>query len=153
MPCISENFSCDARIIRFLRKHHVMTLSTCCDGQPWCAHAFYVLMEDDMALAFTSDDHTRHIREAMDHPLVAASVVLETRIIGKIQGIQMEGRILSPSAEQNQTITNAYLRRFPVASVMDTHFWLLQINSVKMTDNLLGFGKKLFWTRQLLSQK
>jgi len=138
----------DPRIAAFIRKHHVMTLATCLQGQPWCAHCFYVFLEDEMWLGFTSDPDTRHIKEAMEHECVAASIVLETRVVGKIQGVQIEGRMVRPDGPMEQRIKQAYIRRFPVAAVMDTCFWGLEITSIKMTDNLLGFGKKLFWERK-----
>lgn len=136
------------RIENFLKKHHVMTLATCQGAQPWCAQCFYVFLEDEMILAFTSDADTRHIREVMAQPLVAASVVLETRIVGKIQGIQLEGIVTEPDEDLKKSIEKAYCKRFPIAAVMDTRFWCLQISSAKMTDNLLGFGKKLYWVRE-----
>ena len=37
--------------------------------------------------------------------------------------------------------------RFPVANLMDLHLWQLDVTYLKFTDNRLGFGKKLIWTR------
>ena len=36
--------------------------------------------------------------------------------------------------------------RFPVAALMDTRLWILKLTHIKMTDNRLGFGKKIIWT-------
>jgi uncharacterized protein len=35
--------------------------------------------------------------------------------------------------------------RFPVAALMDTRLWIVRLTFIKMTDNRLGFGKKLIW--------
>jgi uncharacterized protein len=39
----------------------------------------------------------------------------------------------------------AYLKRFPVAILMETHLWIVRLTLIKYTDNRLGFGKKLVW--------
>jgi uncharacterized protein YhbP (UPF0306 family) len=41
----------------------------------------------------------------------------------------------------------AYLLRFPFALAAKLDLWILEIDYVKMTDNRLGFGKKLEWRR------
>src|SRR5512133_150925 len=101
----------DNRVIRFFRKHHVLTISTCVDGIPWCANCFYVYLEKENSLVFTSGDDTRHGREFEKNPLVAGSVVLETMIIGKIQGIQFQGLISEPSGELLSLSKKEYLKR------------------------------------------
>ena len=135
----------DKRIVKFLHKHHVLTLATCCDNRPWCCQCFYVYIEHLCGLTFTSDLATRHIKEATQQPLVAGSIVLETSVIGKLQGIQLEGKIVEAEDELLKEIKTAYMKRFPFAMLMDTKLWFLQIHTIKMTDNRLGFGKKLYW--------
>jgi uncharacterized protein YhbP (UPF0306 family) len=137
----------DQKIIAFLKKHHVMTLSTSVDQQPWCANCFYAFNEVRMLLIFTSDFETRHIKEAMQNSRVAGSVVLETSVVGKIQGIQFSGKLLLPKGEEAKQVNSIYLKRFPFAVLMDTNLWELRIDYAKMTDNRLGFGKKLIWER------
>ena len=141
----------DKRIINFLRRHHVMTLATCSDNRPWCCQCFYVYIENLYGIAFTSDPATRHISEARQQPFVAASIVLETNIVGKIQGIQLEGEIIEPDGDLLNEIKTVYMKRFPFAMLMDTKLWFLKLWSMKMTDNRLGFGKKLYWNREQIS--
>jgi uncharacterized protein YhbP (UPF0306 family) len=136
----------EPRITRFLAKHHVLTICTTVDDEPWCANCFYVYLPGENAFVFTSDNDTRHGREFAMNSLVAGSVVLETKIIGKIQGIQFQGIVTVAEGERLEIARKAYLKRFPVAALMDTHLWILDLTLLKMTDNLLGFGKKLIWT-------
>ncbi|RLS11995.1 hypothetical protein CKN53_21000, partial [Acinetobacter baumannii] len=42
---------------------------------------------------------------------------------------------------------NRYCRRFPVAKVSSAPLWQLNLLEIKMTNNALGFGKKLHWSR------
>jgi uncharacterized protein len=136
----------DRKIIRFLRKHHVLTVATTVENEPWCANCFYVCLEEETALVFTSDYETRHGKEFLRNNLVAGSVVLETIIIGKIRGIQFQGIISEPEGDLLSKARTAYLKRFPVAALMDTRLWIIKLTYMKMTDNRFGFGKKLIWT-------
>lgn len=137
----------DERIKKFFGKHHVLTIATFTDAGPWCANCFYVYLEEENALVFTTGPETRHGREFLINNLVAGSVFLETRIIGMIRGIQFRGIVSEPKGELASKSKRAYLKRFPVAMLMDTHLWVVQLTYVKMTDNRLGFGKKLIWER------
>ena len=89
--------------------------------------------------------YTRHGKEFVANPLVAGSVVLETMIPGKIRGIQFRGTVSELEGELLQKAESAYLKRFPVAALMDTRLWVVRLTYIKMTDNRLGFGKKLIW--------
>ena len=138
----------EGRIIRFFRKHHVLTIATAVNDEPWCANCFYVYLEEENSLVFTSDYDTRHAQEFSRNSLVAGSVVLETMVVGKIRGIQFQGMISEPEGELYARARTAYLRRFPVAALMDTRLWIVKLSYIKMTDNRLGFGKKLIWTSE-----
>jgi uncharacterized protein len=135
----------DDRIIKFFRKHHVLTISTSVDNVPWCANCFYTYIEDENTLVFTSDTDTRHGKEFLKNTLVAGSVVLETMVIGKIMGIQFQGIVSEPDGALLFKAKKAYLTRFPFAVLMNSKLWVVKLTLIKMTDNRLGFGKKLIW--------
>lgn len=137
----------DRKIVEFIKKHHVLTLATSNNDQPWCANCFYAYLEDEAAFVFTSDYDTRHIRETLKNSKVAGSVVLETSIVNKIQGVQFAGILQLPENEMIVRSKHAYLKRFPFTALMDTTLWILCADYIKLTDNRLGFGKKLIWER------
>lgn len=137
----------DKRIIRFFRRHHVLTIATSVGNEPWCANCFYVYLPGSNSLVFTTENDTRHGKEFLLNPLVAGSVVLETKIIGRIRGIQFQGIMSEPSGEAMSEARRAYLAKFPVAMLMKTRLWICELTYIKMTDNRLGFGKKLIWER------
>ncbi len=160
----------DPRIIKFLKKHHVLTLATSRDNIPWASHCFYAFMEDEKALVFTTDNDTRHGQEMQDNQVVSGGIVLETKVVGMIRGVQLTGTVSKtqdgrrktqdntqhatrntslPLRRQGQQARRAYLSRFPYAILMKTNLWVLDIESIKFTDNRLGFGKKLRWEREL----
>jgi uncharacterized protein YhbP (UPF0306 family) len=74
----------DERIIRFFRKHYVLTIATSVNNEAWCANCFYVYLKDENSLVFTTDLETRHGKEFLKNKVVAGSVVLETPIIGSV---------------------------------------------------------------------
>lgn len=137
----------DRRIIRFFKRHHVLTIATSVNNEPWCANCFYVYLKDENALVFTTDRNTRHGQDFLKNNAVAGSVVLETRIIGKIRGIQFQGIVSEPEGKLLEEANDVYMKRFPVAILMEKHLWVVHLTNIKMTDNRLGFGKKLIWTK------
>jgi len=142
-----ENVKPEKRIVDFIKKHHVLTLATKSENELWCANCFYVYDEEENSLIFTSDIDTRHVSEALKNNFVAGSIVLETSVIGKIQGIQFQGKFIKPEKEQLKTAKTHYLLRFPFATLMNTTLWVVELSHIKMTDNRLGFGKKLIWKK------
>ncbi len=138
----------DKRIVTFINKHHVLTLATCSDNIPWCANCFYVYIEDFNMFVFTSDDSTKHIQDILTQDLVAGSIVLETNVIGKIRGVQFQGKMWKPQNKLLRKVKTAYLKKFPVAMLMKTNLWVVELSLLKFTDNRLGFGKKLIWKKK-----
>lgn len=136
----------EERIIKFIKKHHVMTLSTCVDNEIWTAHCFYAYMKDSNTLIFSSDLKTKHAQDFLKNANVSGGIVLETKIVGKIQGIQFQGVVSEPKGDDSENAKYTYLKRFPYARLVETTLWKLDLNYIKMTDNNLGFGKKLIWS-------
>ena len=141
----------DGKITEFIRKHHVLTLATVVNNKPWCSNCFYAYHEEENVVIFTSDDDTRHIKEVRINPLIAGSIVLETEIIGKIQGLQLEGKMFKSDDEADPKYKNRYLKRFPYAILTKTSIWVVELTLLKLTDNRLGFGKKIIWNKEIIS--
>lgn len=134
-----------AKIAKFIKRHHVLTLATVsANGEPYCSNAFYAYDAGRNVLVFTSEETTRHAAEMKSQPAVAASIVLETRIVGRIQGVQICGRVTEGDAADRRV----YLKRFPYAAAMGAATcWRLEPDFIKLTDNTLGFGKKVIWNK------
>ena len=130
----------DAHIKSFLTKHHLLTLATAKENLPYCASCFYTFVEENPTFVIATDViKTRHGKEAMENRNVAGTIAVETKMIGKIQGIQFTGSF----KEANEEEKRAYYRRFPYALAMQPTLWGIHIHYLKFTDNTLGFGKKL----------
>ncbi len=138
----------DERIFRFITKHHVLTLATAGDNEPYCAHCFYAFDMDNNRVICSSGFDTRHAKEALKNKLIAGGIVLETNTVGKIQGLQFQG-IMTPLENEDLKIgKKIYLKKFPYARLMETNLWTIDFTFLKLTDNNLGFGKKLIWEKK-----
>ncbi|MEG2479404.1 MAG: pyridoxamine 5'-phosphate oxidase family protein [Mucinivorans sp.] len=133
----------DEKIASFIASHHVMTLATCFDGQPWCANLFYTYLAKEGSLICTSNPSTRHIQQAIEQQgRVAVSIVLESKVVARLQGVQIEGQMHRTDEAIHR---NCFLGHFPYAAPFLEPLWRIDILSAKYTDNTLGIGTKLIY--------
>ena len=69
------------------------------------------------------------------------------KTVALIRGVQFTGEIRRLGEEESAEPRARYNRRFPVARVLSAPMWEIRLSELKFTDNTLGFGKKLHWTR------
>ena len=131
----------DKRIADFIGRHHILTLATSVEGEPYCAACFYAYDKERNLFIFTSDTTTRHGKEMEENANVALSIALETRVVGRIQGLQIVGKAQRGDSKAQAT----YIKRFPYTAVVPLSLWMVAPTMMKLTDNTLGFGKKLIW--------
>lgn len=132
----------------FISNTDVFTLATCRHGKPHCTPCFYAFDKEGKRLIFKSDTGTRHVTELLLHSQVAGSILPKNIAIGKVKGIQFSGRALSlKETEAHDQLRKLYYRQFPFALPMKGQLWIVEIETIKMTDNTLGFGTKLHWKR------
>jgi uncharacterized protein len=138
----------EERILEFIDNHHILTLAVSRDEKPWCATCFYVYLREQNLFVFTSNPDTKHISDIVEtgNFFAAGAVALETKMVGKIQGIQFTGMMRELKEDELAKCRRVYLKHFPVARLADLHLWGLEPDYIKLTDNRLGFGKKIIWT-------
>ncbi len=127
----------------FIAKHHVMTLATARENLPQVCNLFYAYIPEEVCFIVASDPKTEHMGNVAENPAVAASIVLETKEVGRIEGLQLKGTMRPATGDEGA----AYFRAFPYARVMNPTLWAVVPHHMKLTDNRLGFGKKLIWNR------
>jgi len=140
-----ERVDLHKRIKRLLRHHHLLSIATVSDNVPWCASCFYAWDEDNNTIVITTDPVTKHGSLFRTNNNVAGTIALETKRIGRIRGIQFSGIISEPEGADLEKARSRYLRRFPYAALIEIHLWTITLNHIKLTDNRLGFGKKIIW--------
>lgn len=128
------------RIVKFISEHHVMSLATTAESEVSVCNLFYAFDEKEHSFVVASSDDTTHIENILKNPNIAGSIVLETKTVGKIQGLQFRGTF---SMLDDEALKKLYFKTFPYALAMMPKLWKIKIDYFKMTDNNLGFGKKI----------
>jgi uncharacterized protein len=137
----------EKKIVNYISENKVLTLATSIDDKPYCANCFYVFDEVNKMFIFLSDTKTQHIQEALKNSNVGGSIQNGVTTVAKIQGIQFTGEFINPNEEQEKEFYKIYYKKFPFAKAKPSPIWAIQLAWIKMTDNTLGFGKKLIWDR------
>lgn len=137
----------DKKIIGFIGEHHVLCLATSIDNKPYTSNCFYVYLPNENVFIFTSDSKTTHGMQMIDNSNVALNIFLETKVIGKIQGLQITGEVIKLSGDDEKIAKKAYLKEYPFAILKLETMWKVFPNYMKLTDNRLGFGKKMIWKK------
>ncbi|MCK9472572.1 pyridoxamine 5'-phosphate oxidase family protein [Sulfurimonas sp.] len=130
------------KIASFLAKHHVLTLATSDALELNACNLFYAFDEEKVSFVVASSDDTTHIKNIFKNKKVAGTVVLETKIVGKIEGVQFKGEFLEL---EDECLRRLYFKTFPYALAMNAKLWQIKVEYFKLTDNTLGFGKKIIW--------
>ena len=130
------------KIAIFIDEHHVLSLATS-DGKNLSACSlFYAYSQEKNSFIVASSDDTTHIAHIKKNNSVAGNILLETQTVGKIQGLQFRGKFV----ELNESsLKNLYFKSFPYALALKPKLWKIEVDFFKMTDNRLGFGKKIIW--------
>lgn len=130
------------KISEFISSKHLLSLAVVADdGMAYAASCFYAFSPDDGMLYIAGDEDSIHMSAALKSGAAAGTIALDTKIVGRIQGIQFRSKV---EVARTNTI---YLRRFPYAAAMSPKVFSLSLEWVKFTSNTLGFGKKLIWQR------
>ena len=130
------------KIASFLEEHHVLSLATSYADELSVCSLFYTYSQTANSFIVASDDKTLHISHISKNKNIAGNIVLETKTVGKIQGVQFRGEF---SSLEDADLKQLYFKAFPYAKLMAPKLWQIKVNYFKMTDNNLGFGKKIIW--------
>ena len=139
----------DKRIIEFIDSQKNLSIGTSVNNIPHCASCFYAYNEEGNYVIFKSDKKTTHISNALSNPMVAGSVLPNIEKVGTIKGIQFTGIFKQPEGNLLQEAKNIYYSKYPFARAIGGDIWIVEFLSIKMTDNTLGFGKKLIWEKKI----
>ena len=134
------------KIVSFLDEHHVLTLATSDTKELSACSLFYTFVEEENSFLVASADATTHINHIKINNEVAGNILLETKTIGNIQGVQFKGTMSVLDAKH---LSKLYFKAFPYALALNPKLWQIKVYYFKMTDNRLGFGKKLIWQETL----
>jgi uncharacterized protein YhbP (UPF0306 family) len=132
------------KITAFIAKHHVMSLATTnCEELSVCS-LFYAYDEQKLCFVVASSPETLHVKHVVQNPAVAGNILLETQSINRIEGLQFRGNM---KLLEDEVLKKLYFQTFPYSLVMMPKLWQIEVDYFKLTDNKLGFGKKIIYSR------
>jgi len=130
------------KISAFVHEHHVMSLATATPDEISVCSLFYAFNAQKLSFVVASSEATKHVEHSAKNSNIAGNILLETKIVGKIQGVQFRGNFVP--LEDNE-LKIEYFKTFPYALALNPKLWQIKVNYFKMTDNTLGFGEKIIW--------
>lgn len=131
------------KITTFIAKHHVMSLATSDEESLSVCSLFYVYDEVNHTFVVASSEETTHIQHIGKNSSIAGNILLETKNIGEIKGLQFKGVFV---ALEDTFLKQTYFKRYPYALALLPKLWQINVNYFKLTDNSLGFAKKIIWS-------
>jgi uncharacterized protein len=145
---MTNDFKMDPRIVKFIEKHRILSMAVSDGTNPYCCTLFYAFDAERCNFYFMSSEESKHIVLAKANAAVAGTIVSAQVSIARLQGIQFTGRFFEPADDLFNEAKKIYLHKIPAAAFMSSSFWAIEVDFLKMTDNTLGFGKKLLWERE-----
>jgi len=130
------------KITAFIKKHHVMSLATCNGAEVSVCSLFYAYDEESFSFVVASSEDTLHVKHVLQNAKIAGNILLETQEVGKIEGVQFQGEM---QELQDNSLKKLYFKHFPYALAMMPKLWQIKVSYFKLTDNRLGFGKKIIY--------
>ncbi len=135
------------RIRDFISENNVLTIATILQNIPYCATVFYAYIPEKNLLVFMSDVNTKHIQDTILNNKIAGTIITKNVSISNVRGIQFTGTIYELKEGLLSECKFQYLEHFPLAALHNSILWGIDISFLKLTDNRLGFGKKIIWNK------
>ncbi len=139
-------------IISFLQDQTCATI--CCTddaGNPYCFNCYYVLNKEKGLLYFKSSSKANHYHYLKEKPSVAGTILPDKLSKLVTRGIQFQGEMLLQSDANAKDAYILYHKKYAMALAMKGEIFTIRLNSIKMTDSNLGFGKKINWLREFVA--
>ncbi len=136
----------DNLIIDFLEGQKLASI--CCideHGHPQCFTCFYAFDKKRKLLYFKTSVSTLHFGLLKNNPVVAGTIQADQFNPLALKGIQFTGKAFNGSDEPHKGGGGFYHRKYPFALAVPGEMWTVHLDFIKLTDNSLGFGKKITW--------
>ncbi|SMY35367.1 YhbP family protein [Photobacterium andalusiense] len=132
----------------FLKQNHLLTLCANSDTDLWCASCYYSFDPKKMSLFIMTSESSHHSQLMILNKNIVGTIAPQPTNIFNIKGVQFKGKIKKLTNKDAEIANVDYYNKFPDAKFISAPIWEIELIMIKMTDNSLGFGKKLFWHQQ-----
>ncbi len=115
------------RVLAYIAEHSTMTVATHGPEGVWASTLFYANVGFD--LYFRSKPSTRHVRDILASPQVAATIHRDARDWVAVQGIQLEGVVSGVvDGDEGLEVMRRFVGRFPLVDTL----WGLDEDSAEL---------------------
>ena len=135
------------KILAYIKGNAVLTICSAQGNVPWAANCFYVFDAARMQFLILTSLETRHGAEIQENCWVAGTFSSQQTSVIKIRGLQYSAIARRLAGEEEEGARNLYYRKFPAARLHSAPIWSVAPYVLKLTDNTLGFGTKIVWTK------
>jgi uncharacterized protein YhbP (UPF0306 family) len=136
------------KILAFLKKQ--TAASICCVNElnePSAFICFYVFNPAKNLLYYKSTVSAYHSKLLLQNPKVSGTIMPDKLNKLAMKGIQFTGVVLNEIDPLCVDASKNYHSRIPLAFAIPGIVWTIQLNELKMTDNVAGIFKKYSWQR------
>lgn len=147
-----------ATVGSFLDSFSTLTLATYGPTGPWAASLFFA-RDEELNLYFMSSRRTRHVKDLLTEPTVAVTVNEDHNNWTDIRGLQISGTAEVVAENGRADAAELYLQKFSdvrhilsapstdaegkiAESFMASEFIRIRPKTIRMIDNIKGFGHK-----------
>ena len=137
------------KILVFLKKQ--TAASICCVNElndPYSFSCFYTFNSIEHLLYYKSTSSSYHSKILLQNPKVSGTIMPDKLNKLAVKGIQFDGVVLDENDPLCANAFKNYHSRFPMAIAIPGVVWTIQLNQLKMTDNIAGIFKKHSWQRE-----
>lgn len=116
-------------------------------NRPFCFTCLYSFDSSRGLLYFKSSAESFHSRMLKSNPQVSGTILPDTFNKLRLRGIQFDALILEGQHPLTADASALYHKKYRIALAVNGEVRVLQLNRIKLTDNVLGFGQKCTWYR------
>jgi len=137
------------KILAFLKKQTAASISFVNEiNEPCSFSCFYAFNSTENLLYFKSTASAYHSKILLQNPKVSGTIMPDKLNKLAIKGIQFTGVVLKESDSLCTDAFKIYHSKFPMALAIPGEVRTIQLNQLKMTDNVPGIFKKHSWQRE-----
>jgi hypothetical protein len=137
------------KILDFLIKQTATSISCVNEvNEPYSFSCFFAFNKKENLLYYKSTASAYHSQIVRQNPKVSGTIMPDKLNKLAVKGIQFSGIVLNENDPLCVDASTHYHSRFPMALGISGIVWTIQLNQLKMTDNVLGIFKKHSWQRE-----
>ena len=136
-------------ISQFLKEKHIVSFTAHYREDFWAANCFYVFDEQKVRLIVMTKTTTRHAQLMLKNNHIVGTIAGQPNKIKDMEGIQFTALAhLLENQEERKKAFDIYIKKQPLAKLVNSDIWEISFTEIKHTSNKLTFANKTHWIRE-----